>query len=173
MVDVSSGWWQGGTLSGHSRPATMAVMVCGPTSVQVSCHAARPLTSVAWVGSPTRAHLPVTLSVTAAPPTGVAPARHAVTDLARRVGLAEEMIANVALAVSEAITNAVLHGYADRDTGYIEVAAHARGVEFVVTVTDDGNGMVPRPDSPGLGMGLPIIARLTQTMDVQSPDAAQ
>ena len=104
-------------------------------------------------------------------PTGVAPARHAVTDLARRVGLAEEMIANVALAVSEAITNAVLHGYADCDTGYIEVAAHAQGVEFVVTVTDDGHGMVPRPDSPGLGMGLPIIARLTQTLDVRSPES--
>ena len=106
-----------------------------------------------------------------AEPTGVAPARHAVTDLARRVGLAEELIANVALAVSEAITNAVLHGYTDRDRGYIEVAAETQGVAFIVTVTDDGNGMVPRPDSPGLGMGLPIIARLTQTMDVRSPES--
>ena len=104
-----------------------------------------------------------------AQPNEVAPARHAVTDLARRVGMAEELIANVALAVSEAITNAVLHGYIDRETGFIEVAAHADGPELVVTVTDDGNGMVPRPDSPGLGMGLPIIARLTRAMDVRSP----
>jgi serine/threonine-protein kinase RsbW/stage II sporulation protein AB (anti-sigma F factor) len=106
-----------------------------------------------------------------AEPAGVAPARHAVTDLARRVGMADEIIANVALAVSEAITNAVLHGYVDREAGFIEVAAQAEGAELVVTVTDDGGGMVPRPDSPGLGMGLPIIARLTRALDVRSPES--
>ena len=106
-----------------------------------------------------------------AEPAGVAPARHAVTDLARRMGLAEDLVSNVALAVSEAITNAVLHGYVDRAVGYVEVDAHGAGVELVVTVTDDGNGMVPRPDSPGLGMGLPIIARLARTLDVRSPES--
>ena len=85
------------------------------------------------------------------------------------MGLAEDVVTNVALAVSEAITNAVLHGYTDRDTGFIEVAAELDGSDLVVTVTDDGGGMVPRPDSPGLGMGLPIIARLASTMDVRSP----
>jgi serine/threonine-protein kinase RsbW/stage II sporulation protein AB (anti-sigma F factor) len=106
-----------------------------------------------------------------AEPDGVAPARHAVTDLARRVGLAEEMVANIALAVSEAITNAVLHGYTDRDVGFIEVDARVQGPDLVITVTDDGGGMVPRPDSPGLGMGLPIIARLARTLDVRSPES--
>ena len=106
-----------------------------------------------------------------AEPDGVAPARHAVTDLARRVGMTEELVANVALAVSEAITNAVLHGFVDRDTGFIEVSAQTDGPQLVVTVTDDGNGMVPRPDSPGLGMGLPIIARLTRALDVRSPES--
>jgi anti-sigma regulatory factor (Ser/Thr protein kinase) len=104
-----------------------------------------------------------------AEPNGVAPARHAITDLARRLGLGEDLVANVALAVSEAITNAVLHGYVDREVGFIEVDARADGADLVVTVTDDGGGMVPRPDSPGLGMGLPIIARLTRAMDVRSP----
>ena len=33
--------------------------------------------------------------------------------------------------------------------------------ELVVTVTDDGRGMQPRADSPGLGLGLPTIASLT------------
>jgi hypothetical protein len=57
-------------LSGQSRPPTTAVIGCGPSVAQVSVHAVRPLTSVACVGSPARYHLPITLSVTAAPPTG-------------------------------------------------------------------------------------------------------
>lgn len=85
--------------------------------------------------------------------------------------MAEDVVSNVALAVSEAITNAVLHGYADREVGFIEVEAQVQGPDLVITVTDDGGGMVPRPDSPGLGMGLPIIARLARTLDVRSPES--
>lgn len=106
-----------------------------------------------------------------AEPAAVAPARHAVTNLARRIGMSDDSVSNVALAVSEAITNAVLHGYVDRDTGHIEVDARVTTSDLIVTVTDDGGGMIPRPDSPGLGMGLPIIARLTATLDVRSPQA--
>ena len=38
-----------------------------------------------------------------------------------------------------------------------------------VVVTDDGRGMQPRADSPGLGLGLPTIASLTTAMDMHSP----
>lgn len=106
-----------------------------------------------------------------AEPEHVAPARHAVTELARRLGVLDRVVGNIALAVSEAITNAVVHGCSGRDHGEIEVVAHGSADAFTVTVTDDGAGMVPRPDSPGLGLGLPIIAQLTASLDVRSNPA--
>ena len=38
-------------------------------------------------------------------------------------------------------------------------------------MSDLGQGMVPRPDSPGLGLGLPLIARLADRMEIHDgPD---
>jgi serine/threonine-protein kinase RsbW len=40
-----------------------------------------------------------------------------------------------------------------------------------VVVRDHGRGMTPRPDSPGLGLGLPLIATLTESLELgKSPD---
>jgi serine/threonine-protein kinase RsbW/stage II sporulation protein AB (anti-sigma F factor) len=33
-------------------------------------------------------------------------------------------------------------------------------------VTDRGRGIVPRPDSPGLGLGLPLIATLAESLEL-------
>ena len=77
----------------------------------------------------------------------------------------------VALAVTEAVTNAVLHAYVDApQPGEIEVvvqrAAEAHSVEILVC--DDGRGMRPRTDSPGLGLGLPLVATLADRFEVQA-----
>jgi len=77
-------------------------------------------------------------------------------------------IAAVALAVSEAVTNAVVHAYRHREapqTGErvnLRVTADADGVW--ITVTDNGVGMSPRDDSPGLGLGLQVIAKVTDQL---------
>jgi nitrate/nitrite-specific signal transduction histidine kinase len=39
-----------------------------------------------------------------------------------------------------------------------------------VTVSDDGVGMMPRLDSPGLGVGLPFIADTADTLDIGSTE---
>ncbi len=104
----------------------------------------------------------------AATPQNIAPARHAVADRARSDGLPDALVDTIALAVSEAMTNAVVHGFKESDGGYVEVTAGSQGSGFVITVCDDGSGMVPRPDSPGLGLGLPIIAQLAASLDVRS-----
>lgn len=40
-----------------------------------------------------------------------------------------------------------------------------------VTVSDDGHGLKPRRDSPGLGLGLPIISHLVASLGIAAgPD---
>jgi anti-sigma regulatory factor (Ser/Thr protein kinase) len=76
----------------------------------------------------------------------------------------------VALAVSEAVTNAVVHAYVDApEPGEIEVVAQMiPGDGLEVFVCDDGRGMLPRHDSPGVGLGLPLVATLSETFEVQA-----
>jgi len=83
-----------------------------------------------------------------------------------------ELIAAVALCVSEAVTNAVLHAYREKDTpGPIEMTAYEDDEGCLwFSVRDDGQGLTPRPDSPGLGLGLPIISQTAAAMDVRTPE---
>ena len=80
------------------------------------------------------------------------------------------MLADVALAVTEAVSNSIVHAFVGRTPGTVRTEIRARRDEFVVIVTDDGRGMQPRTDSPGLGLGLPTIGRLSATMDVHAPE---
>ena len=56
-------------------------------------------------------------------PANVAVLRHAVTDFARELGLPDQLVGDIALAVSEAATNAVMHAYVDREPGRLTVVA--------------------------------------------------
>ena len=97
----------------------------------------------------------------------VSEARNTVTAFAQSAGATADALAAVSLAVSEAVTNAVLHAYLARDTpGPVEVRAHSEDASVVVVVADEGRGMLPRTDSPGLGLGLPLIAQMTQSLEV-------
>jgi anti-sigma regulatory factor (Ser/Thr protein kinase) len=76
----------------------------------------------------------------------------------------------IALAVSEAVTNAVIHAYVDEPRpGDVEVVAERHpGDGLEIHVCDDGRGMMPRSDSPGLGVGLPLVAKLAQRFRVET-----
>ena len=74
------------------------------------------------------------------------------------------------LAVSEAATNVVVHAYTGQELpGLIEVNATVAAGELWVIVTDTGLGLRPRLDSPGLGLGLAIIAQLADGVDLVRP----
>jgi serine/threonine-protein kinase RsbW/stage II sporulation protein AB (anti-sigma F factor) len=105
-----------------------------------------------------------------ADPESVTEARTVVRRFAEDQGVVPEVVLDVALAVTEAVTNAVLHAFVDRPRGTIRVAVVTGADELTVIVTDDGRGMRPRPDSPGLGLGLPTIGRLAALVDLSVPD---
>lgn len=96
--------------------------------------------------------------------------RRAVQEFAAGHGAGRAVLGDVALAVSEAATNAVIHAFLEREPGTVRVCASAGVDEILVVVTDDGRGMQPRPDSPGLGMGLPLIGQVTTHFDIRVPD---
>jgi len=103
-----------------------------------------------------------------AEPASVPTARRAVSDYAERTGVDVEA---VAVAVSEAVTNAVLHGFSDGGDGHIVIDARLQDGTLTVLVSDDGRGMHPNPDSPGLGFGLPMLAALSDEMGIQPSPA--
>lgn len=98
--------------------------------------------------------------------------RHALRGLLEASGVTEERIADITLAVTEACANAVLHAYADT-RGQFEAAADLSPAgELVVTVRDYGSGMAPRVDSPGLGVGLPVMAAIADALEIDTPDGS-
>jgi anti-sigma regulatory factor (Ser/Thr protein kinase) len=98
--------------------------------------------------------------------------RHALRGLLEASGVPEERISDITLAVTEACANAVLHAYPD-SRGQFEAGAELspRG-ELVVTVRDYGSGMAPRVDSPGLGVGLPVMAAIADGLEIDTPEGS-
>ena len=96
--------------------------------------------------------------------------RHAMIAFARDHGYADA--GAIGLAVTEAVTNAVLHAYTEGETGDLRAVACAKPDQLVVVIRDWGAGMGPRLDTPGLGLGLPTIATLTTSFDVEAADGA-
>jgi anti-sigma regulatory factor (Ser/Thr protein kinase) len=75
------------------------------------------------------------------------------------------------LAISEALTNAVLHAFRTQDLpGTVTVTVDVTPDQFVeAVVRDDGMGMSPRSDSPGLGLGLGLIASVADAVEQRLP----
>jgi serine/threonine-protein kinase RsbW len=105
----------------------------------------------------------------AAAASGVPLVRHALRGLLAGLDVPDDVIADIALAVTEACTNAVVHAYPNGG-GTINVTASHRDGELDVAVRDRGGGMSPRVDTPGLGVGLPVIAAIARSVAIGSPD---
>jgi anti-sigma regulatory factor (Ser/Thr protein kinase) len=96
----------------------------------------------------------------------VAIVRHALGGLAEALDVDDQALSDIRLAVTEACTNVVVHAYPDGE-GPLHVSALLDGDDrLTVVVRDKGRGIVPRADSPGLGLGLPLIATLTEALEL-------
>jgi anti-sigma regulatory factor (Ser/Thr protein kinase) len=98
-------------------------------------------------------------------PSAVTELRHRAAGFAAAAGASREVTEAIALAVSETVTNAILHAY-DGQRGEVRLSCRAEGGRFVVEVFDEGAGIAPRQDSPGIGHGLAMVGALAQTLDV-------
>jgi serine/threonine-protein kinase RsbW/stage II sporulation protein AB (anti-sigma F factor) len=80
------------------------------------------------------------------------------------------LLSDIKLAASEALTNAVVHAFRDRVTPGLMTASikiDRPAGRVTLLVADDGGGMRPRPDSPGLGVGLPLIATVSSLLAIR------
>lgn len=97
----------------------------------------------------------------------VTEARTRLAAFAADAGATTAQIDAVRLAASEAMTNAVLHAYRG-EPGAIHVDAGVRSAELWILIADDGCGLEPRADRPGLGLGLGLISQVSDDFAIVS-----
>jgi anti-sigma regulatory factor (Ser/Thr protein kinase) len=118
-----------------------------------------------WSNAAARARPPLSLWFPARSES-VAEARHSILDYARPLGRAD--IDDISLAVSEAVGNAVRHAYRVHEPGTIELRAELLVPDTLrVDVNDDGDGMSPHPELPGLGLGFSLIGAVTTGLEIE------
>ncbi len=101
-------------------------------------------------------------------PENVAVVRHVLGAFAESVRLPDELIEDLRLAVTEACTNVVRHAYPDGNPGAVEISIEPRDERVRIVVADAGRGIGTSLDTSGPGLGLPLIAAIADTIDLQS-----
>jgi serine/threonine-protein kinase RsbW len=104
----------------------------------------------------------------------IALARLALTGLADIIALSEEALADLKLALTEAVSNSVRHAYAD-GAGFVAIGYELTGDALAVEVVDDGRGFDP-DQPPALegeeltegGLGIAIIRTIADEFELQS-----
>ena len=102
-----------------------------------------------------------------------------VEDACRRAGVDESVCFDLKLAVDEACSNLVVHGYKGRQPGPIRVSFAREGDEIVITVTDHAppfhpdDAPLPRLDAPASerrpgGLGWHMIKQLVDRLEYDS-----
>lgn len=105
-------------------------------------------------------------------------ARAAVAAFAAQLDPTLEELADIKTAVSEAVTNAVIHGYGT-SVGIVHIRCETEGRLFSVTVTDRGRGienlaqaMQPlysgSPDEERSGMGFTVMETFMDSLEAES-----
>ena len=101
-------------------------------------------------------------------PVSVGVIRGEVAAIATECGLEGDAFGDCVLAVSEAASNAVIHGSVGREDAHIDLIVSVSDGVMLVTVSDNGAGLQPSVEAGGLGAGLAIIAALTSRLDLRS-----
>jgi anti-sigma regulatory factor (Ser/Thr protein kinase) len=98
-------------------------------------------------------------------PENVAVVRHVLDGLAEALDLPRAVTEDIRLAVTEACANVVRHAYAEGE-GTIDVVVRPKGSGLEVIVADSGRGIGQSLDTAGPGLGLPLIAALADSLEI-------
>ena len=90
-----------------------------------------------------------------------------------------EELTDVKTAVSEAVTNSIIHGYENKKEGIIKIEASIKFDEVVIKVIDKGLGIkdvnkareplyTSRPDLERSGMGFTVMETFMDSLEVES-----
>jgi anti-sigma regulatory factor (Ser/Thr protein kinase) len=102
-------------------------------------------------------------------PENIAVVRHGLAGLAEGLGAEPDLVDDIKTAVSEAVTNAVVHGYPE-SVGPIDVEARVSDRRLEIIVRDRGAGIQPRPlsdEETSLRVGLALIGALSDEFVVR------
>jgi serine/threonine-protein kinase RsbW len=105
-------------------------------------------------------------------PENVAVVRHVLGAFAEALQLPDTVIEDMRLAVTEACTNVVRHAYTDGEPGPVEILIRPAGDTLQVIVSDEGRGLGPSDDTTGPGLGLPLIAALAHSLEIERAPTA-
>lgn len=105
-------------------------------------------------------------------------ARIAVAAFASQLDPTIEELADIKTAVSEAVTNSIIHGY-DNKQGIVKISAKLKENEIIIEISDKGKGIenidaakeplyTTKPNLERSGMGFTIMESFMDRMEVQS-----
>lgn len=106
-------------------------------------------------------------------------ARIAITSFLSVLDPTIEELSEIKTVVSEAVTNAIIHGYDENPNGIVTVQASRQGREVTITILDQGVGIenvtkameplyTTKPMLERSGMGFTIMESFTDQLAVQS-----
>ena len=105
-------------------------------------------------------------------------ARIAVAAFASQLDPTIEELADIKTAVSEAVTNCIIHGY-DKKQGIVKIVAKLKEQEIIIEISDKGKGIenieaakeplyTTKPNLERSGMGLTIMESFMDKMEIES-----
>jgi stage II sporulation protein AB (anti-sigma F factor) len=106
-------------------------------------------------------------------------ARMVVTAFVSKLDPTIDEISDIKTAVSEAVTNAIIHGYEEQNDRTIVIICSIEGNELEVVISDSGNGIkdleeamqplyTSRPDLERSGMGFTVMQTFMDEVNVKS-----
>ena len=108
-------------------------------------------------------------------------ARVAVAAFVSQVDPTVEELPDVKTAVSEAVTNSIIHGYENKKEGIIKIEATISGDEITISIEDFGRGITnveqameplytSKPELERSGMGFTVMETFMDSLEVNSEE---
>ncbi|MBE6064745.1 anti-sigma F factor [Clostridium cochlearium] len=106
-------------------------------------------------------------------------ARATVAAFASQLDPTLDELTDIKTAVSEAVTNSIIHGYENKGDKTIKIEAYIKGKELTVIIWDEGIGIenvnlamqplyTSRPDLERSGMGFTVMQSFMDELEVKS-----